>query len=198
MQRFDGEIFGFGTATGVRIVIGRWTASPFGPFADAMLEQPDGRRHLIAPTETVAELVGRVYGFDEITVTEVTATRSPGRLEFEGGPLRAEVSIGDRDALGWALRCVPAPVATSAVWARLIDPLARLALPGVRTSGRTSGGRETYGATDRHRLTAVAATWHGIDLGSLADVDPPVRFGFSSTPKRPSVVAVSTTIRPLA
>jgi hypothetical protein len=67
---------------------------------------------------------------------------------------------------------------------------------GVRTSGRTAAARETYGATDRRRVTAVRATWGGQDLGTLADIDPPVRFGFSSTPIRPSIVAVTTTVRP--
>jgi hypothetical protein len=42
----------------------------------------------------------------------------------------------------------------------------------------------------------VEASWAGTDLGDLADVDPPVRFGFSSTPRRPSIVAVTTTVQP--
>ena len=197
MQRFDGEICGFGTASGVRVVIGRWTSSPFGSFADAMVEHPDGHRRLIAPTAAVAELVGTVYGFDDITVTDVVTTRTSGHLHFDGGPLQADVTIGERDVVGWTLRSVPRRVARSVTWAQLIDPVARVAMRGVRTSGRTSGGRETYGATDRHRVTAVDARWEDNHLGALADVDPPVRFGFSSTPKRPSVVAVRTTIRPL-
>ena len=73
--------------------------------------------------------------------------------------------------------------------------MARVLLPGVRTRGTTAGGDEFYAATDRHRLTTVAARWDGVDLGGLADVDPPVRFGFSSTPRRPSIVAVTTTVR---
>ena len=177
-------------------MIGRWTASPFGAFADAMVEHPDGHRRLIAPSAEVAEYVGRVYRFDETVTADVTVERSPGRLHFTGGPLDVDVSLGDRDGLGRVLRAVPRRVATSVTWARLVDPLARLLLRGVRTSGRTAGGRETYGATDRHRVSAVRASWDGVDLGALADVDPPVRFGFGSTPARPSIVAVSTTVRP--
>ena len=195
--RFDGEICGFGTASGVRIVVGWWPVSPFGSFADAMVEHPDGRRLLIAPSQAIAELVGGVYGFDDIVVGDVVAWRTSGCLHIAGGPLRADVSIGGRDPLGWVLRLVPRRVATSVTWARLVDPVARLTLRGVRTAGRTAGGRETYGATDRHRVVGVEATWEGRVLGPLADVDPPVRFGFSSTPKRPSIVAVRTTIRPL-
>ena len=195
-QRFDGEICGFGTTSGVRIVIGRWRRSPFGSFGDAMVEHPGGHRTLIAPSHDVAQLVGGVYAFDDTVVVDVLTERSPGRLRFTGGPLAADVSIGARAALGWALRSVPRPLATSQTWARVIDPIARVTMRGVRTIGRTAGGRETYGATDRHHVTAVEATWDGSDLGELADVDPPVRFGFSSVPTRPSIVVVTTSIRP--
>jgi len=34
----------------------------------------------------------------------------------------------------------------------------------------------------------------GVDLGELALVDPPCRFGFSSTPRSPSVTSVVTTV----
>ena len=77
-----------------------------------------------------------------------------------------------------------------------IDPVARLALRGVRTRGSAGHGRrEWYGAADVHRLTAVRARLGDDDLGSLTDVWPPVRFGFSSTPRRASIVAVTTTVR---
>ncbi len=196
MQRFEGEICGFGTAAGTRAVIGRWVSSPFGAFTDAMVERPDGRRCLIVPTPALCDYIGTVYEFDDIVVADVVATRQPGELRFDGGPLHAHVSIGGRDVLGRVLRLIPRSIATSVAWARLIDPFARVALRGVRTSGRTRGGRETYGATDRHRLVGVEATWDGRPLGAMHDVDPPVRFGFSSTPTRPSIVAVTTTIRP--
>jgi hypothetical protein len=194
-QRFDGEICGFGTASGVRIVIGRWADSPYGSFTDAMVEHPGGRRVLVAPSVDLADFVGGVYAFHDTVVCEVFTERSPGHLTFTGGPLTADVTIGKRDALGWALRCVPRSLATSVAWARFVDPLARMTMRGVRTSGRTATARETYGATDRRRVTAVRATWATQDLGPLADIDPPVRFGFSSTPIRPSIVAVTTTIR---
>ena len=66
----------------------------------------------------------------------------------------------------------------------------------MRTRGTAGNGRhEWYGATDQHRLTAVRASLGDADLGALADVWPPVRFGFSSTPRSPGIVAVTTTIR---
>lgn len=124
------------------------------------------------------------------------STRQPRLLRFEGGPLIARVEIGRRDALGRLLRIVPRAVATSPRWVAMIDPVARVVLRGVRTRGTSIGGDEFYGATDRHHVVVVVeASLAGLDLGGLADVDPPVRFGFSSTPRRPSIVAVTTTVR---
>lgn len=195
-HRFVGEICGFGTTSGRRIVIGRWPQSPFGGFADAMVEDAGGHRVLIAPTDEIATYVSTVYAFDEIVVAPVVAERAEARLRFAGGPLAVDVTIGGRDGLGWVLRSVPRVVATSTGWATVIDPIARVTMRGVRTRGATAGGQEFYCATDRHRLTDVTASWHGVDIGALADVEPPVRFGFSSAPRRPSIVAVTTTVRP--
>ena len=103
--------------------------------------------------------------------------------------------VGRRSRLGWLLRAVPRTLAVSSVWPVLTDPVARLAMPGVRTRGRTAGGREAYAATDLHHVDAVEATWDGRDLGPLAPLEPPVRFGFSSAPRRPAIVAVTTTVR---
>jgi hypothetical protein len=192
---FSGEICGAGTASGTRVVIGRWPQSPFGSFADAMVEHPDGRRVFVAPDDEIGAYVSSVYEFDELVVAPVDTERQPGRLRFRAGPLAADITIGRRDALGWTLRSVPRPLATSPLWATLIDPIARIVMDGVRTRGDTPGGREFYAATDRHGLTSVVMSWDGVDLGALAPVDPPVRFGFSSTPRRPSVVAVTTTVR---
>jgi hypothetical protein len=36
--------------------------------------------------------------------------------------------------------------------------------------------------------------WEGHDAGTLADIKPPVAFGFSSVPPRPSVARVRTTV----
>ncbi|MEO5901690.1 MAG: hypothetical protein ABIR68_16400 [Ilumatobacteraceae bacterium] len=193
-QRLVGEICGLGTEIGTRLVIGRWTSTPYGPFADVMVELAGGRRLLLAPNAEIAELITALYEFDEVIVEPVVAERASDRLRIAAGPLLAEVTIGARDALGWCLRATPRRIATSTAFAAAVDPIARIVLRGVRTRGRTSGGQEFYGATDRHRVTAVRATWDGNDLGELRPVDPPVRFGFSSTPKRPSIVEVTTTV----
>ncbi|MGH3671176.1 MAG: hypothetical protein ACRDSH_11145, partial [Pseudonocardiaceae bacterium] len=77
-----------------------------------------------------------------------------------------------------------------------IDPLAAALLPGVRTRGSAgSGRREWYGASDLHPLASVTSNWRGRDLGAMAEVCPPVRFGFGSTPRRPSIVRLTTTVQ---
>jgi hypothetical protein len=43
-------------------------------------------------------------------------------------------------------------------------------------------------------VTALRGRFDGADLGRLAAVDPPCSFGFSSTPRRPSVTEVVTTV----
>lgn len=161
-----------------------------------MHEAPDGVRTLLAPTQEVADFVSETYVFDQIRIVPVTAERSPGRLLLHAGDLVADVATGRRSLVGWMLRAVPRPIARSRAWCTAIDPIARVVMRGVRTRGTAGNGRrEWYGATDQHRVAAVAASSDGTDLGGLADVWPPVRFGFSSTPRTPSIVEVTTTIR---
>jgi hypothetical protein len=194
--RFEGEIAAFGTKRGYRVVVGRWPVSPFGPVSDVMVEAPDGMRLLMAPNEQLARFIASTYRFDAVVLTPVDAARRPGRLTVAAGPLRADLTVGRRGWLGLLLRAVPRPVATTPAWAALVDPLARAVLPGVRTRGSAgSGRREWYGAWDLHPLVGVSSSWHGTDLGTLADVHPPVRFGFGSAPRRPSIVRLTTTVQ---
>jgi hypothetical protein len=72
--------------------------------------------------------------------------------------------------------------------------LARRLLPGVRTRGTTPGGTELYAATDRRRMSSIGGSWNDTALGGLRNVDPPVRFGFSSAPRQPSIVEITTEI----
>ena len=90
---------------------------------------------------------------------------------------------------------MPRRVATAPAWAIVTDPFARILLRGVRTRGTAGNGRrEYYGATDLHRLVNLAGSWRGADLGALAPVSPEPGFGFGSTPERPSVTSLVTTI----
>jgi len=196
-QRFRGRIAGVGSTSGIRVVVGWWHESPFGPFADAMIERPDGRRILLAPTEQVRDLVATTYVFDETRIEpfSVAAGGEDSRWVVDSPSLSLRLDVGGRMPVGHLLRLLPRGVAQSPAFATLADLVARVAMRGVRTRGMARAGRrEFYGATDLRAVTALAGALDGIELGALAPVDPPCRFGFSSTPRRPSVTDVVTTI----
>jgi len=194
-HRFRGQIAGVGSTSGTRVVVGYWTATPMGAFADAMVETASGHRVLLAPRQGVADFIEATYSFDEVRLEPFSVTADARRWRVRSPSLSLDLTVGGRTPLGLALRAVPRRLAESPTWCTLTDPVARVVLRGVRTRG-TAGGerREWYGATDVRRVEAVAGAFDGTDLGALADVDPPCRFGFSSTPRRPSVTAVVTTV----
>ena len=172
-ERFEGRIAGLGSTSGVRMVVGRWDASPFGEFADVMLERPDGHRVLYAPTSEVGDFIAETYVFDEVRTVPVTA-EVRGGWTVEADDLRLEFATGGRLPLGWLLRAVPRPVATSTAWAGLVDPVARRVLRGVSTRGKArSGRREWYGATDLRAISVLRGSLDGTPLGALAPVEPP-------------------------
>lgn len=193
--RFRGTIAGLGSTSGLRIVVGAWSDTPYGAFADVMLAEPDGTRRLLAPTAAVAEFVAATYLFDDVLVVPVAVRRSDESIHVSAGELEVTYRVARRTPLGWALRVVPSCVATSAWWSRLTDPVARSLLRGVRTRGSAGHGRrEFYGATDHHAVTHLSGTWRGVALGPLAPVSPDPGFGFASTPERPSVTTLVTTV----
>ena len=194
-ERFIGRIAGVGSTSGVRVVVGRWEDSPWGSFADVMLEDAAGHRVLLAPDERVRDFVAATYSFDEHVIEPVTVADTADGWQVTTPSLSLRLVVGGRTPLGAALALVPARLATSPAWCGVVDPVARVVLRGVRTRG-TAGGdrREWYGATSVVAVTAIQGEWRGTDLGTLAPVDPPCRFGFSSTPERPSVTSVVTTI----
>jgi hypothetical protein len=194
-ERFTGRIAGVGSTSGVRVVVGRWDDSPWGPFADVMVEDASGHRVLLAPSERVREFVAATYSFDEHVIEPVSVDDTAGAWQVTTPSLSLRVVVGGRTPLGRALALVPARVATAPAWCAVVDPVARVVLRGVRTRG-TAGGdrREWYGATSVVAVTAIEGSWRGESLGDLAPVDPPCRFGFSSTPRSPSVTSVVTTI----
>jgi hypothetical protein len=194
-ERFTGRIAGVGSTSGVRVVVGRWDASPWGSFADVMVEDAAGHRVLLAPDERVRDFVAATYAFDEHVIEPVAVEDTADGWAVSTPSLSLRLVVGGRTPLGAALGLVPARVATSPAWCAVVDPVARVVMRGVRTRG-TAGNdrREWYGATSVHAVTALSGRWRGRDLGALAPVDPPCRFGFSSTPRRPSVTGVVTTI----
>lgn len=197
--RFTGAIAGVGSTSGVRFVVGRWVTSPLGAFADVMVEDASGHRTLLAPSDAVADFVQQTYAFDEVCQTPVSVAVTGAGWDVRAeGHLTAYLRLGRRMPLGWLLRAVPPPLAASPAWATAIDPVARVVMRGVRTRGTArEGRREWYGATDLHSVTGLEGSWRGSPLGELAPVDPPCRFGFSSTPTRPGVTSVVTTVEVL-
>ncbi|MBC9732459.1 hypothetical protein [Nocardioides marmotae] len=203
-QRFRGRIAGTGTTSGVRVVVGHWHDTPLGAFSDAMVETAAGHRVLLAPHRAAADFIAATYTFDEVRIEpfSVVVASAPSasvpsgeRWLVRSPSLRLDLVVGARTALGRLLRLVPARLAAAPAFCALTDPVARLLLDGVRTRGSAAGARrEWYGATDHHALTAAEGSFDGVPLGGLAPVDPPPRFGFSSTPARPSVTDAVTTV----
>lgn len=195
-SRFRGHIAGMGSGSGVRLVVGRWTSSPLGSFADVMVETADGHRVLLAPNQQVADFVAATYSFDTLRIEEVGVDEATeGRWSVRSPSLELDVAFGGRTWLGRLLRLVPRRVAESPAWCTVTDLVARVVLRGVRTRGSAGGGRrEWYGATDHRAVVGLSGSFDGVDLGQLRPVLPPPRFGFSSTPAAPSITEVVTTV----
>ncbi len=192
---FTGHIAGFGTRAGTRFVVGSWLQSPFGRFADVMVETADGQRSLLAPNEDIAEFVSATYHFDTIELGDVTVEQSTDRFRVVAPGLEAAGALGGAAPFDWLLRWVPGRLAAAPAWLRAIDPVAARLVPGVRTAGSAgSGRREYYGVRRARRIVSMDGSFRGADLAGLADLDPPVRFGFSSAPATPQLVSVTTTI----
>lgn len=192
---FAGQIAGIGSTSGVRVVVGRWERSPWGPFTDVMLAEADGTRVLLAPTQEVAEFVSQTYQFDRVETGPVAARVSSASWQIEAPGLQLDLTLGPRTPLGRLLRLLPERLATAPAFARLTDPVARVVLRGVRTRGSAGNRREEfYGATDLQAVASIAGSWQGLALGGLQQVWPEPRFGFGSTPARPSVTTLVTTV----
>ena len=158
-----------------------------------MVATASGHRVLLAPTREIADFVATTYAFDEVRVEPIAVNG----WDLSATSLALRLEVGGHTALGRALRLVPRRIAVNPAWCTVTDPFARVLLRGVRTRGSAGNGRrEWYGATDHHAIAAVSGSFDGADLGSLAPVDPRPSFGFSSTPRRPSVTAVVTTVSP--
>lgn len=189
---FAGHIAALGTSSGTRIVVGVWDTTPLGSFADVMLEDVTGHRTLIAPRQDVADFVASTYAFDEIRIEPVSVER---RAEWSVHTRSVQVRFtpGRRLWVTPLLRLVPPVLRRTEGWAKLCNPLAARLMPGVQTYGSAGGGRiQWYAATEVRALVAARATWEGDELGALGPVTPPVRFGFGSSPARPTLTALTS------
>ncbi|AXT84145.1 hypothetical protein C6I20_02335 [Aeromicrobium sp. A1-2] len=192
---FTGHIAGLGTSSGVRIVAGVWAESPFGSFADVMVEDTAGHRTLLAPPQDVADFVASTYEFDEVRI-EPVSVEVGDEWSVHTRSLQLRFTPGRRLWVSPFLGLVPSPMRRSATWARACNPIAGRLMPGVQTYGSAGGGRtEWYAARDVHRLIDARATWEGEELGALPPVTPAVRFGFASAPAEPTLTALTSYVR---
>ncbi|MFE1251258.1 hypothetical protein [Streptomyces sp. NPDC058735] len=186
--RFDGWIAGIGTRSGTRMVLGHWRGSPFGPFSDVVVEEPDGHRPPLAPTRRIADLVAATHVFDEVRVVPVRVTgRRDGHVSAP--PLDLRFSTGRRNLTGLALRAVPGPLATRPGRLALWDRPARLLLRARTHATARAGRHQWYDARDLHPVVSAKAVHEGRSLGGLAPVEPPVRLGSGSAPALPASYA---------
>ncbi len=153
-------------------------------MADLMWAMPDGCRRLVVSSERAATFVTAVYRFDEVLVSAVSV--SIGRRSF-----RLEVPALRLSWTARAGRGLPLPLLRPAWVTRHVAGPIAWRLLGVRTYGVSpTGVREWYRASWYRPLVGARAAVGGHDLGRLQPLDPPVRFGFSEPPRRPSMVAV--------
>ncbi|MFF4448244.1 hypothetical protein [Streptomyces sp. NPDC001502] len=191
---FDGWIAAVGTGSGTRVIVGHWPRSPFGPFSDVMLERADGWRTLLAPTARTAEYIAGTYHFDEVRTDPVRVQIRDSSWDVAAGPLDLRFRVGHQGALGLALRAVPRALVRRPLWAAVTDVPARL-MSGVRTRGSSRPGcRQWYAAGGLWPIVSARTSFGGTDLGALAPVIPPVRFGFASAPASPALVRVLSTV----
>lgn len=197
-EQFVGHIASLGTTSGVRIIIGMWTSSPLGSFTDVMVQSAEGTRTLLAPTSAIADYVAGAYSFDIVRTVPLTVSMGEDSLALDAGPLSVRAELGETTAVGRVLGLIPRAIGTDPRWLKAINPIAKILMPGVRTAGSTKDGRQQfYGVTGARLLTSATASWAGDPLGVLTSVRPRVGFGFSSVPKKPQVVDVTTTVLPL-
>ncbi len=187
--RMAGVIGAAGFASGDRVVVGHWTRSPVGPLSDVMWASPSGVRTLHAPSEAGADFITSVYAFDSVVVDPGLVVVGDGRSLSASLP-SISASVVLTAGPGWH---IPPPRRPAWLTRWVEAPIAR-ALMGVRTYGVSpTGVEEWYQATAWRPVASARATVDGHDLGGLALIDPPCRFGFSEPPARPSI----TEVRPL-
>jgi hypothetical protein len=106
----------------------------------------------------------------------------------EARPAGGELVLSMTGGRGWRL-----PLHRRPAWVtRWLEAPLAAALLGVRAYGVSpTGVREWYRADEWRPVAAACASIAGQDLGPLAPaLAPPVGFGFSEPPRRPSMVRV--------
>jgi hypothetical protein len=155
---------------------------------DLMWATPAGERWLVAPTQAVADFVSSVYDFDRVVVSPLVVKSSGRSLSLHVPDLGLELHL--EAGRGWP---IPAPSRRPRWFTRYVEaPIARRLLHVEAYGVSPSGVREWYQASRYRPVTVARAIRDGDDLGPLGPLTPPVRFGFSEPPRRPSLVEVTS------
>lgn len=129
-----------------------------------------------------------VYEFDDERVVPFAnvGSVSPAEVHITAGPLRIRLNAGNR--LLW----LPGRPLAFTKW---VERPVAWALLGVRTWGTSpTGVQEWYQARSCRFIHSAAAHLDDIDLGGSRPVWPKCGFGFSESPRHPSIVEVRPTL----
>jgi hypothetical protein len=195
---FDGSILGAAFASGDRFVVGRWHATPLGPFADVMWRRPDGARILLAPTEA-ARFISRHYPFDEVRVGAVRVERDGTDVAVVAAPIALRLSPRPPGLASHLLRLRPLALRTRPAWIAFEDtvlrpvvgPLFGTNAGAIRTRGVTRDGSHEWYAIHDFLDADATASIDSEDLGAVAP-GPPAGFGFSEFPDGAAIVRVTS------
>ena len=183
---FQGRITSSGFQTGDRIVVGAWNSSPFGNFTDIMWAKPDGTRVLIAPTQEIADYVTAMYSFDEVILEEIVSKEEGRCLTVKCKSMDLQFSWKK----GFAI-----PFKRSLLFIATVELFFARLIFSTRTYGLTRNNRREWYAIDRvSNLSQASAKIGGNNVGNMAPMNPPCKFGFSEAPKKPASCEVRTHI----
>ena len=75
-------------------MVGHWTDTPLGAFADAMVETAAGHRVLLAPRQEVADFIEATYSFDEVRLEPFAVTVDGDRWPVRSPSLELDLVVG--------------------------------------------------------------------------------------------------------
>ena len=183
---FEGRITSSGFDTGDRIVVGSWKLSPFGEFSDIMWAKPDGQRVLIAPSKEIADYISAMYSFDKILIQEISTIENDRTLTLNCESMKLNFS--------WS-KGLRIPIKRSLLFIATVELFIARIFFSTKTHGITRNGRKEWYAIDRlSKLKSAQAQIADQDLGQMAPIEAPCKFGFSEAPKKPSSCEVRTHI----
>ena len=186
MDVFKGRITSSGFSDGSRIVIGDWQESKLGSFTNVMLANRDGTRTLLSPSREHAELVSKLYNFEEVHVVDMDVERSRNKISIRAGELRVSMSWG----FVW-----PIPFWRPLWFIATVESFFGRLFFGTRTYGLTKNRRKAwYSIRSLSRVSQAVACFGGEDLGERSAFETAACFGFSDPPRNPTSVTLKTYI----